>query len=1506
MKTKHIYMTAVALCVATLVSCSTFYAEDIPGIANEARKSEYTKQWIQRFGLFDSDHDWTTLTSVNANITGEYGSDIKARIYNADPLAGGHLIGYSRTPGVLSLDLPKSTEMVFASVADAKGNVMLAGEFEVTDRGIEISSSQVREPSRSRSAHEVSYFDAMVVCEDLGSIGDYDFNDVVLGLKHVAGTNTLKIMPMAAGGTLHIDVWYDDENLGEIHGLLKPESDVKTTLNAQRFEHIGASNSIKVPANFSLSNDWKKLRLVVKGSSDTYTISGPKKENGWAPQMFCIGGDWYWPKENVGVDVAYPGFTDWTTTMLNHDWAFDYSHISKVVPWDLSQFMTNWFSGVTNGGVTYKALIDGTSKVDVKSGEVYFLDPPTSMASMYQGDASLLTLDVAPDHFDTSLVEDMTSTFQGCTGLTELDLNGWDTGNVTTMKQMFSGCKSLTDLNLSGWNTSEVKDISYMFGSCTALKNLDISNWDISNVSDLTTAMFSGCTSLEMLKMNNWLETKNKSNIRSMLATLPNTVRTLMMRDCDFDGTEELGQAERGIFQIPSLNKLTMLDVTGWLTPDLITLKSAFQGCASLEEITGVNSWDVPKVTSLEQTFQGCAALKSLDLSNWNTSNVTTMKSLFSNCPSLESLNLSGLNTSETADVSYMFSGCKSLKSLDISDWDISKVTVTNGMFGSCTSLEAVTMNRWINTPAKTYLRNMLATMPNTIRTLSARECDFTGVEDLSQTNNGIFQLSQLRNLTTLDVTDWKTPDLLTLKSAFEGCSSLEEIIGVNTWKVPNVTSLDHTFSGCTSLMSIDLSKWDTSNVTSMQSLFNACTSLSDINLSGLNTSNTTDVSYMFSGCKSLTSLDISGWDISKVTNTNGIFQTCTSLKTVTMNNWINFSSKSLLRNMLITLPNNVTTLIMRNCDFAGTENLGSGNNGLFKLTNLNNLTTLDVTGWKTPDVTTLANAFDGLSNLEVITGVNTWNVPEVKSLSNTFHGCSALKSLDLSHWDTSNVTTMSNLFSSCTSLADLNLAGLNTSNVTDLSYMFAYCKALKTLDISGWDISKVTNSSSIFTSCESLESVTMNNWKSSSSTSQLKTMVGTLPTTVRTLVMRDCDFTGTENLGSTSQGLFYKRATLTTLDATGWKTPDLTTLISMFDQCTALTDVKGISGWDVSQVKNMSRTFAVCSNLKNIDLSKWDTGSVTTIQNMFAGCNALEDMNLAGWKTSSMTDIGYLFSGCKSLKSLDVSGWDISNVTSGASFVLNCPELETVYMNKWKKSVDNAVLRTIMTTMVSTTTKVKNLEMRECDFTGVTNLGTGTNALFYTANPTLVNLDLTGWKIPNLTTLDYFFNGNTCLENLVGLNSWDVSNVANIYQMFGSCKGLTSIDLSKWNPCKVTNAQNMFTGCSGMTDVNLAGWNTEALTNASYMFNNCSALTEIDLSGWNTSNVTTVAGIFQNCKALRKVNLKGWDLSNCTTYAVMFNGCPSGITIICSAATQAKILEKKVAPANAVWVIVD
>ena len=111
------------------------------------------------------------------------------------------------------------------------------------------------------------------------------------------------------------------------------------------------------------------------------------------------------------------------------------------------------------------------------------------------------------------------------------------------------------------------------------------------------------------------------------------------------------------------------------------------------------------------------------------------------------------------------------------------------------------------------------------------------------------------------------------------------------------------------------------------------------------------------------------------------------------------------------------------------------------------NLTTLDLSGFDTSNVTDMCGMFfncSGLTTLD-LSGFDTSNVMDMRVM---FHGCSGLTTLDVTGWNTSNVTSMDSMFRDCSNLTTLDLSGFDTSEVMIMDCMFSDCSSLTTIYI--------------------------------------------------------------------------------------------------------------------------------------------------------------------------------------------------------------------------------------------------------------------------------------------------------------------------------------------------------------------------------------------------------------------------------------------------------------------------
>ena len=330
--------------------------------------------------------------------------------------------------------------------------------------------------------------------------------------------------------------------------------------------------------------------------------------------------------------------------------------------------------------------------------------------------------------------------------------------------------------------------------------------------------------------------------------------------------------------------------------------------------------------------------------------------------------------------------------------------------------------------------------------------------------------------------------------------------------------------------------------------------------------------------------------------------------------------------------------------------------------------------------------------------------------------------------------------------------------------------------------------------------------------------------------------------------------------------------------------------------LKDATRMFFECTNLKEADLSGLATDNVTSMDYMFVGCTKLESVNL--WNThkdnfmENVTSAKSMFSGCSSLKkltfpkkvnpgklesmasifkycssltSIDLSGWNLNNVTSMESLFQYCSGLASVTLPK------------------VTSKKIQNMQYM---FNGCS---------------ALTSVDLSGWNVENVRMMTNLFKGCFNLKE-INLSGWVPKSLEEIYGMFSNCTSLESINLSGWNLENMTEIQYMFSGCTSLKTVDLSNWKTPKLSVLGRLINGCGSLTYANLSGWDVSSLYQIDVYpFSGCVNLVTLDLSGWNLDNTIVDRRLFENCNSLKTVRmvgCSQTTVDKI--KKVLPSGA------
>ena len=151
----------------------------------------------------------------------------------------------------------------------------------------------------------------------------------------------------------------------------------------------------------------------------------------------------------------------------------------------------------------------------------------------------------------------------------------------------------------------------------------------------------------------------------------------------------------------------------------------------------------------------------------------------------------------------------------------------------------------------------------------------------------------------------------------------------------------------------------------------------------------------------------------------------------------------------------NVSTLDLSGLD---TSNMTSMSRMFYNSTSLTNI---DLSGFDTSKVVNMANMFSGCNSLETV-DLSNFNTSKVTDMANMFYNCTSLNKINLSSFDTDNVIYMQGMFYNLDNMPSINLSNFNTAKVINMNIMFAHSGFIN-LDLSNFNTDKLLNINSMF-----------------------------------------------------------------------------------------------------------------------------------------------------------------------------------------------------------------------------------------------------------------------------------------------------------------------------------------------------------------------------------------------------------------------------------------------------------
>ena len=719
--------------------------------------------------------------------------------------------------------------------------------------------------------------------------------------------------------------------------------------------------------------------------------------------------------------------------------------------------------------------------------------------------------------WDTSSVNLLDSTFDGCgitdftgvknwdltsctttysafarTKVKKIDLSGWKLNNdeenniICSLKNLFYECQLLQEANVSNLVNSHVKNIDNMFYNCIVLKNIiGLNTWNTENVSSINGLFYS--VPMEYFDLTGW-DFSNFNNTPNNL--WGNTAeKVIVLNNITWAYPKQVNSFlyTSSYYGNSKVKEIIMTDIK----EDMTDFSGMFRNCSLLYTDIEFPTW----ATNVIECFKNCAGMKEIR-SNWNKTypylgenhtdcyagvNIEKIDGVKDRVTSIPE-NWGGLafkfedtlevvidtNLLENLTVSFTVSNEGAVLWGDGRDDDL---TVANSL-SSGTYLCKHTYDEHgvytvkLKKPKLNYREGTSITRITEVPAEYICDSNARGIRNTYTNNDNV----GLNNVVSIDLTNLAGAELETCNKAFYLMNSLTEIIGLEDLDYSNVTNMSSMFHGCKLLESISMNGWDTSKVVNRDNIFTNCDALTTLDVTNMIIGE--NLSGLFYGASYVTNIiGLDNLEPINVTDVSKAFYNCSSLNFNTIFAFLckidttKVNSMSKLFNN-IALTSDQVRLICNNFEaIPSIDILGCQS----KLTSLDLLIPIfDRADWTSPDGLDFKELFAGWSSLKDISALSSYSTTNVRNMNGMFRECISLSNISgVASFDTGNVTDMSYMFYECKALFDLTpLKNWNVSNVTTMKHMFCVEGESKIESLSGledWNVRNVTNMNSMF-----------------------------------------------------------------------------------------------------------------------------------------------------------------------------------------------------------------------------------------------------------------------------------------------------------------------------------------------------------------------------------------------------------------------------------------------------------
>lgn len=157
-----------------------------------------------------------------------------------------------------------------------------------------------------------------IIVEDLGSIGDFDYNDLVFDayVYNQNGQTWAKIKLLAAGGTLPVYICGCDEKV-EVHDKFGVSTTTMVNTKKGTVDKSYVEFTIKLRNEVSSSFNANDIEVQVNNNGNVIPLTS---NVGKAPEKICVDNSFDWCDERQNIATKYPDFTKYVSNPSIGDW----------------------------------------------------------------------------------------------------------------------------------------------------------------------------------------------------------------------------------------------------------------------------------------------------------------------------------------------------------------------------------------------------------------------------------------------------------------------------------------------------------------------------------------------------------------------------------------------------------------------------------------------------------------------------------------------------------------------------------------------------------------------------------------------------------------------------------------------------------------------------------------------------------------------------------------------------------------------------------------------------------------------------------------------------------------------------------------------------------------------------------------------------------------------------------------------------------------------------------